>query len=144
MVPVFLINCGYISTVLSSSVGVLAFSPVLRKKKNNKKGKKMAGHSQCLANNISIASWNINGMKNRYMDKGNAPDFHKYISGQDIVCISETHVGEDYNLNVTGFHALSAKSRPICKSNSRYYGGMILLVREELRNGVQELHLCSY
>jgi len=81
--------------------------------------------------NISIASWNINGLKNKERDKGDDLEVSSQISQHDIVCLSETHTGGDYNMQIKDFYIEKIKTRPVCKKNNRYYGGMILLVRED-------------
>jgi exonuclease III len=93
----------------------------------------------CSRTSLSVASWNINGIKNKDYDKGQDPEFHNEVNKHDIVCISETHTGKDYNIKIPGFCHKSTKVRPICKKNNKYYGGMILLVREELSEGVTVL-----
>jgi exonuclease III len=86
---------------------------------------------------ISVASWNVNGIKSKTWDKGDDPEFIAEIFNHDIVCLSETHSGPDYSINIPGYCTVDSKSRPQCKKNNRFYGGMILIVKKELKGGVQ-------
>ena len=52
---------------------------------------------------ISIASWNVNCIKNKYVDKGKDKDMIREIQSHDITCLMETHTGGDYSLEIDGF-----------------------------------------
>jgi hypothetical protein len=96
-----------------------------------------------LPSSLSVASWNVNGLKGKEINKDDDPDFRTLIRKHHIVCLSETHVGKDHNLKIEGFKTLETKARPVCKSNNKYYGGLILLVRDEILDGVTVIETFS-
>ena len=79
-------------------------------------------------------------MRNKDYDKGQDYDLYRQVGLHDIICLSETHTDNDYSLNMPGFHELSVKIRPVCTKNNKYYGGMILMVRDGVRGGVEVLN----
>ena len=84
---------------------------------------------------LSIASWNINGLKNKSIDKGRDPELIAEIKKHHMVCLSETHTGNDYTIEIDGFDTTIIKTRPICKKINKYYGGMILCIRKDIKHG---------
>jgi hypothetical protein len=88
--------------------------------------------------NISLAAWNMNGIGGDLVNKTGDPDFIKEISSHDIICLSETHVGPEYPINIENY-IMVPNTRKICKTNNRFYGGMALLFRKNLKNGIEIL-----
>lgn len=94
-------------------------------------------HHSSTSSFISICSWNVGGLISRTFNKLNDPCFRKEISPYDIVFLCETHTGFDTQIDIDGFQHI-----PICRpvsTNNRYYGGLALLIRKTLRNGVKLL-----
>ena len=84
---------------------------------------------------VSICSWNVGGLFSRNINKINDPDFLKELLPYDIIFLSETHTGYETRISIDGFQHF-----PICRpisSNSRYYGGLALLIRNSIRNGIK-------
>ena len=61
----------------------------------------------------------------------------KELSSYDNFFLSETHTGFDTHIDIDGFQHVHI-CRPI-SSNDRYYGGLALLIRKTLRNGIKFL-----
>ena len=59
------------------------------------------------------------------------------MSSYDIVFLSETHTGFDTPIDIEAFQHVQI-CRPI-STNNRYYGGLALLIRKTLHNGIQIL-----
>ena len=86
---------------------------------------------------VSICSWNVGGLFSKNINKINDPDFLKELLPYDIIFLSETHTGYETKILIDGFQHF-----PICRpisSNSRYYGGLALLIRNSIRNGIKIL-----
>ena len=95
-------------------------------------------HNTCTSSSfISICSWNVGGLVAKSYNKLNDPSFKKELSSYDIIFLSETHTGFDTHIDIEGFQHVQI-CRPI-SSNSRYYGGLALLIRKTLRNGIKIL-----
>ena len=60
----------------------------------------------------------------------------KEIRHHDIICLSETHTGSDYSLNIQGYDTKVQKTRTVCTKNNKFYGGMILCIKKELKDGI--------
>lgn len=86
---------------------------------------------------ISVATWNINGMISKKGDKSLENDFKDMIVQHDIVGIIESHTGEDYNLEIEGFCTKVSNNRTVCKRNNKYYGGLILCIRDGIKKGIE-------
>jgi exonuclease III len=90
-----------------------------------------------LTSHLSIASWNVNGLKSKYIDKGKDRDMIREIQRHDIVCLMETHTGPEYALEIDDYDTKTIKTRPVCKKNNKFYGGLILCVRKTLITGIR-------
>ena len=91
---------------------------------------------------LTVGCWNIeglfekiNGTKICKMEKKTFQDTVKYF---DILCLQETHTGNDEILTkLNDFHTITH-----CRdksSNNRFFGGFLLLVRNSIRKGIKIL-----
>ena len=92
---------------------------------------------------LRIGSWNIHGVyetTNKFqINKLESPSFLKILKSHDILCLQETHLGP-HELPVD--HIPDFKAIPHCRTksaNGRYFGGMLLMVRESVRPGIKIL-----
>ena len=63
--------------------------------------------------------------------------FLKEIRSYDIVMLTETHVGYSTTVNIEGFNYY-----PVCRpqsANSRFYGGLGILIKHKIRKGIKIL-----
>ena len=97
----------------------------------------MGHYSRKSSSFISICSWNVGGIISKSYNKLNDSNFIKELSSYDIVFLSETHTGFDTRIDIEGFQHVQI-CRPI-STNNRYYGGLALLIRKTLRNGIKIL-----
>ena len=86
--------------------------------------------------NISISSWNINGISNKIIgDKTKNEDFLNHIKPYDFVFLTETWTNSP--INISGFRALSSNTAPSKSiSKSRLSGGITLLFKNKFENHV--------
>ena len=80
---------------------------------------------------ISCIALNVGGIESKLIH----PEFHKYLSRYDIVCLSETHLSDTDEVNISGFTTFY-KNRLKFKKKS---GGLLILIKDELTN-----HLTIY
>ncbi|MCU7801461.1 MAG: endonuclease/exonuclease/phosphatase family protein [gamma proteobacterium symbiont of Lucinoma myriamae] len=67
--------------------------------------------------------------------------FIQGLISYDIFFLSETHIGFDTSINIEGFQYI-----PVCRpvsSNNRNYGGLAILIRKSIRNGIKILQNTS-
>ena len=86
---------------------------------------------------VSICSWNVGGLFSKTINKITASDFLKELLPYDIVFLSETHTGYENRILFEDFQHF-----PVCRpisTNNRYYGGLALLIRNTIRNGIKIL-----
>ena len=88
-----------------------------------------------------IGSWNmhgayydVNGFK---VNKLEDPQFLDTLTTHDILCLQETHCGQNDLLSshINLFHPIPHCSK--ISNNNRYFGGMLLLIRKTIRKGVR-------
>lgn len=87
--------------------------------------------------NITFCVWNIGGLISKHHDKITDPLFLQEIRKYDVVLLTETHLGYNTTVNIEGFNYY-----PICRpqsANSRYYGGLGILIKYEVRKGINIL-----
>ena len=90
---------------------------------------------------LNICSWNVGGMKTNNQDKTMEKDFLEQVKNYDIVLLTETHVGYNNILNIDNFHYF-----PVCRqksSNKRYFGGLGIFIKTNIRKGVTILQNSS-
>lgn len=94
-------------------------------------------NTSSLSSFLSICSWNVGGLTSRTVNKLHDVNFIAELLPHDIVFLCETHTGYDTSISLDGFQHF-----PICRpisTNNRYYGGLALLIRKTIRNGVKIL-----
>ena len=94
----------------------------------------MAMNSTCMSNNLTIASWNINGLGDKCRD-----DFFISCINYDINILLETWKGTDNELNMPDFNVLQ-KCRKKKRRSRRFSGGIIICYKSKLHNGITELN----
>ncbi|MEW8547927.1 MAG: reverse transcriptase family protein [Candidatus Thiodiazotropha sp.] len=87
-------------------------------------------HSTCINQNsteLKFCCWNIGGIHDKLEDDLFLSEIKQY----DVVLLVETHIGYDKIVSVDGFHYF-----PVCRAksaNGRYYGGLAVLTRTNIR-----------
>ena len=84
---------------------------------------------------LHIACWNINGYKVKRYNKYNDTAFINNICNKDIICLLETHCPFEESINLPNFSAVSL-IRPKNKRTNKVSGGLTVLVRSEIKQGV--------
>ena len=87
--------------------------------------------------NISFCVWNVGGLVSKSYNKVNDENFIKEIRDYDIVLLTETHLGYNSQVNIENF-----KYFPVCRpqsANTRFYGGLGILIKNSIRQGVKIL-----
>lgn len=87
--------------------------------------------------NLTFCVWNVGGLISKYHNKITDPLFLQEIKSHDVVLLTETHVGYNTTINIDGFHYY-----PVCRqqsANSRYYGGLGILIKHGIRKGIKIL-----
>ena len=99
---------------------------------------------KCSFKLLKIGSWNIQGIFQKVnsvkINKLEDPHFIKTLAKHDILCVQETHCGPREFPNS---HISTHKAIPICRKispNNRYYGGMLLFIRKEIKEGVKVIY----
>lgn len=97
-----------------------------KKKKNYKKCNLSSKY-------LRITHWNIGGINSdNYGNKFEDPDFLKLINGEDIIAITETHIGENYKLSIPGY-VVKRKVRKKSKRAKKHSGGIALIIKKRVR-----------
>ena len=84
---------------------------------------------------LHIACWNINGYKVKGYNKYNDTAFINNICNKDIISLLETHCPFEESINLPYFSAVSL-IRPKNKRTNKVSGGLTVLVRSEIKQGV--------
>ena len=80
---------------------------------------------------VSICSWNVGGLISDHHNKTIDPLFIKQIQNCDMVLLTETHVGYNTPVNIDCFLYY-----PFCRETSRFFGGLGVLIRKNIRKGI--------
>ena len=94
-------------------------------------------------NYINIGVWNIHGLytsvNTTKLCKIDDHEVKKHIKSFDILCIQETLCGprDVLSLSVEGFKSFPYHTN--ISENQRYFGGILLLIRDNIRSGVKIL-----
>ena len=95
--------------------------------------------------NVSLAYWNIDSLFTRSEGlrscKLNSEEFENCINTFDIIGLVETHCGPSEPLALEGY-SIFHNSRPM-SSNSRYFGGIAICIKDSIRKGVKMLPITS-
>ena len=87
--------------------------------------------------NLSFCVWNVGGLISNTQSKLDDPLFVETINKYDIILLTETHLGYNTIINLPGYHFY-----PICRNlskNRRYFGGLGIFIRENIRPGIKLL-----
>ena len=85
---------------------------------------------------LSIASWNINGIRNKIND----PDFLERLQPHDIVFLSETWIDKgDENITIDGFFSLNIAQSSRHKNAKHNSGGISVFIKNEYKNNIKIL-----
>jgi exonuclease III len=93
-----------------------------------------------LFSGISVASWNVQGLKTRTNSKLLDADFITNIVKHDIIFLSETHCNDSDNIDIDGYHIV-VNHRVKAKKARKYSGGIIVAIRKDIRQGVKIVNL---
>jgi hypothetical protein len=90
---------------------------------------------------ISMCMWNVNGMFNKSLNyqKMNDDLFINEVKNHDIIALVETQTGPDDHIILEGFYPAIKADRPKPKGAPRHFGGIAVLVKQELRKGIKFL-----
>ena len=93
--------------------------------------------------NLSIASWNMNGLKSKTHCKLEDDYFVSLIDKYDIICLSETHVGPDISLTIPGYKAFKThrEKHPNAK---KFSGGLVVFIKSTIEMGVSVLQVSNW
>ena len=80
---------------------------------------------------LSICSWNVGGLISDHQNKTTDSLFIKQIQNFDMVLLTETHVGYNTPVNIDCFLYY-----PFCRDKSRFFGGLGVLIRKNIRKGI--------
>ena len=85
---------------------------------------------------LKISYLNINGLKSKESHKFDNHDLIESIQNSHIICLSETHTSQDDVIHVPGYrtHHISRKKH---KRAPKASGGLVLLIKEDVKNGVK-------
>ena len=81
---------------------------------------------------LKFGSHNIEGLSNKLSNQ----DLLSEISKYDFVTLVETWLPDEFNINIPGFYFFT-KRRTKHKKAKRHSGGIIVLVRKEIKQGVK-------
>ena len=90
---------------------------------------------------INVGVWNIHGLFSNVnkvkLNKLHDPEFEKRLKSFEILCLQETQCGpkETEALAIKGYHIIPFHRK--ISDNKRYFGGTLLVVKEEIREGIK-------
>ena len=88
---------------------------------------------------IKMGFWNIEGLNIHSEDsKLNDLDFVNVVKQHDIFALSETHIGEKDVVSIDGYGCMKI-CRPLNKQVNRYFGGLVILYKTDLKPGIKFL-----
>ena len=96
--------------------------------------KGMQSKSKFLSN-ISICTWNVGGLFPANLNKITDANLLEEIIGHDIILLTETHLGKDENIVLSGY-----KYYPVCRpisANNRYFGGLVIFIKVTILPGIE-------
>lgn len=91
---------------------------------------------------LNICSWNIQGIMSKSKNKLIDQDFLDVIKCHDIACLVETHANNSVDLNVEDYHVFQV-NRPKHMNAFRNYGGIAILIRQSLKQGLKVIKTTS-
>jgi hypothetical protein len=85
---------------------------------------------------LKAAFLNVGGLITHGLDKTKDPHFLNTIKKYDMVFLAETHTSKNKPPRVEGFH-VHAVSRPNARHNNRNFGGLCILLKDNISSHVQ-------
>lgn len=82
---------------------------------------------------LNICTWNVGGMISDGINKSTDKLAINQIKNYDLVLLTETHIGYNTNIEITDLTYY-----PVCRdksSNNRYFCGLGILVKRNIRKG---------
>ena len=90
-------------------------------------------------NVINILHWNCSGLNlNTDHSKLEDSDFYNAVIQHDLVLLCETHCATSSSIHVKGYGSFQL-NRNVTKGNNRSYGGIAILYRNCMKNGLKFL-----
>ena len=89
---------------------------------------------------LRMCFWNVGGLVSKHNNKFFDPLFIKELNNYDIIFLAETHIDPDFcldNMNQYYFYKVCRKQS---RHNNRYFGGLGILVRKELKTHIKILN----
>ena len=91
--------------------------------------------------NLRVLAWNVHGLVEKLsssirINKLENDDFLSIVKKHHIVALTETHLGDKDSKEIT---VQGYKTFYVCRKiskNNRFYGGILILVKEEILNGI--------
>ena len=95
---------------------------------------------KCFFKTVTVGCWNIQGLYEKVNGiktcKLHDPIFQNTLKKFDVLCLQETHLSHDEKVpTVQGFRSIP-HCREISK-NGRYFGGLLVLIRKSIENGIK-------
>ena len=99
--------------------------------------------SKCFFNNLTVGCWNIEGIYENVnsvkISKLTQPFFRDILKKHEVLCLQETHVGQDEIIpSIDGYDTI-----PHCRKisgNSRFFGGILIFAKTCIKNGIKFCH----
>ncbi len=92
---------------------------------------------------LEIGFWNMNGAFQQFgankVSKLSDEEFLKTIYNLDIFALSETHTCPDQQLDLNDYTEFSSTRKK--SNNFRYYGGLTVFIKKEIKPGIKILSL---
>ena len=87
---------------------------------------------------VKFGFWNIEGLSLNNDSKLENQEFINTVKQHDIFALAETHIGEEDMISVEGYNCVKLCRAKNVKIN-RYFGGIAVLYKKELKNGLSFL-----
>ena len=88
---------------------------------------------------INVGYWTIHSLVEKGMSSGfnklSDNDFTNILKRMDLFCLSETHIGLDFDVILENFHTY--KSCRKLSANNRFFGGLCVFTSVYIKNGVK-------
>ena len=87
---------------------------------------------------MKIGYWNIHGLFYNGESKLGEDEVLNCVKKHDIMCLSEVHCSDSSISNIDGFNCFKL-CRGLNKRINRYFGGVVIYYRKEIRDGIKFL-----
>jgi exonuclease III len=85
---------------------------------------------------LSIACWNVNGLKGKSFNKLEDQTFMNELTQHDLIGLIETHMSADDKVDINGYYSVSVTRTKLRKAR-RHSGGITVLIKENVRPGIK-------